>query len=52
MGVNIGPAATVGDVRNSTHYARTGISYDERRHIFPTLGELRETQVVIDFIVC
>lgn len=26
MGVNIGPASTVGDVRNSTHYART-VSY-------------------------
>ena len=39
MGVDIGPAGTVGEVRNSKHYAHPGqLSFEELRRTFHTLG--------------
>ena len=39
IGVDIGSAGTVGEVRNSTHYAHPGqLSFEELRRTFHTLG--------------
>ena len=39
IGVDIGPAGTVGEVRNCKHYAHPGqLSFEELRRTFHTLG--------------